>query len=649
MVNADSPGPGAEQPTQPVPVHGPERRVERLERRIEKAERRYGQANQSAGGAQPAPSAAQIQPGVAQQQAIQAAQVAHAIQIGPQQRGTAPVRRLGSQPQSQPQTQSQPQSQSQSHLAGGRSGSYPRPGPPAGTAGPAPAEQGRDARRHHGGLHRRKLRLTGMRTRLLAGFAAVALATASIITGSSYLLMRTNLIKQVQSNAQSQLVEDVDTNGAQMAAASSGQQLSALANQVARNGGIVVLKSDNGTGTSDSAFELGQVPKAFQTAAQAGLVQERVLVDGTPYELTGAKIAPDGPEIYLFTSLASEQAVLNKLVTIGVASAGLALFAAIIVAFLATRNVLVPIRRLGLAARRLGEGDLDVRLEVKGADEIADVSRTFNETAAALARSMDELRAMDAASRRFVADVSHELRTPLTAMTAVTEVLEDVDGADLTTMSAAHLIANETKRLARLVEDLMEISRFDAGTAAMRLEDINLPELLAATLAARGWTAKAAVTSPTVLGVVVDARRLDVVIANLVGNALRHGGEPVAVDVWEDEGWATVQVADSGPGVPPDALPHIFDRFYKADRARGRSEGSGLGLSIAFENARMHGGALSVRNRAEGGAVFTFRFPVQPASAQQPSPGLAGLPDSRPGGRGPAHRTGGGQVEEVNA
>ncbi|HEY3871509.1 MAG TPA: HAMP domain-containing sensor histidine kinase, partial [Actinocrinis sp.] len=367
----------------------------------------------------------------------------------------------------------------------------------------------------------------------------------------------------------------------------------------------------------------------------------------------GAQLA-NGPEIYLFTSLASEQAVLTKLITIGVASAGLALFAAIIVAFLATRNVLVPIRRLGLAARRLGEGDLDVRLEVEGADEIADVSRTFNETAAALARSMDELRAMDAASRRFVADVSHELRTPLTAMTAVTEVLEDVDGADQTTVSAAHLIANETKRLARLVEDLMEISRFDAGTAAMRLEDINLPELVSATLDARGWSAKATVTAPVRLGVVVDARRLDVVIANLVGNALKHGGEPVAVDVWEDNGWATVQVTDSGPGVPPEALPHIFDRFYKADRARGRSEGSGLGLSIAFENARMHGGELSVRNRAERGAVFTFRFPVRAGAAEPELPtGLAGLPESRPGGLGSGSwrrpPSGSGQAQEVKA
>src|SRR5436305_143771 len=250
--------------------------------------------------------------------------------------------------------------------------------------------------------------------------------------------------------------------------------------------------------------------------------------------LSGTRIRPGAPHVSLFAALGSGQAILTELMTSGSVSGGLALLGAALVAFRATRSVLVPIRRLGHAARMLGQGDLDVRVEVKGTGEIADVSQTFNETAEALARSMDELRAMDASSRRFVADVSHELRTPLTAMTAVTEVLEDVESADPTTISAAHLIANETKRLARLVEDLMEISRFDAGTAAMRIEDINLPELIEATLATRGWTNKVIVNAPSPLPTKIDARRMDVVIANLVGNALKHGGEPVALTVTDD-------------------------------------------------------------------------------------------------------------------
>jgi len=476
-----------------------------------------------------------------------------------------------------------------------------------------PAVREREARKRHTGVHRRRLRLSGMRTRLFAGFAAVAVITAAIITSASYILIRDALQSRVESNANTQLVADVQQNGTQLQASTSGQTDVQIADTMAKsgNGGVsvIVLITPHGTSASNSQFGSQDIPKTFQNAAQQQVVQERTVVNGTPYVLTGTRIRPNGPEIYLFTSLESEQAILTELITIGAVSGGLALLGAGGVAFLATRNVLVPIRRLGHAARMLGQGDLDVRLEVKGTDEIADVSRTFNETAEALARSMDELRAMDAASRRFVADVSHELRTPLTAMTAVTEVLEDVEDADPTTISAAHLIANETKRLARLVEDLMEISRFDAGTAAMRIEVINLPELIEATLATRGWTAKVAVSAPALLATRIDARRMDVVIANLVGNALKHGGEPVALNLFDDGRYVIVQVADSGPGIPAEALPHIFDRFFKADKARGRSEGSGLGLSIAFENARMHGGELSAGNRPEGGAVFTLRFP----------------------------------------
>ncbi|HEV3168913.1 MAG TPA: HAMP domain-containing sensor histidine kinase [Actinocrinis sp.] len=464
-------------------------------------------------------------------------------------------------------------------------------------------------RRRRGGLHRRRFRLSGMRTRLFIGFAAVALITAAIITGSSYFLLRDSLLNRVASGAATELTDAVQLAGQQLIQSTSGPQDAQIASQLAKRGGYFVLVTPRGSAQSNSDIGIQDIPPSFMDAAKTELAQQRVIVRGVPYELTGTTLQSGGPQMFLFTPLDDEQNILTELITIGSVSGGLALVGAAGVAFLATRNVLVPIRRLGHAARMLGQGDLDVRLEVKGTDEIADVSHTFNETAAALARSMDELRAMDAASRRFVADVSHELRTPLTAMTAVTEVLEDVESADPTTISAAHLIANETKRLARLVEDLMEISRFDAGTAAMRVEDINLAELIEATLATRGWTSKVMVTAPPLVPARVDARRIDVVVANLVGNALKHGGEPVALQLYDQGEYVVVQVADSGPGIPAEALPHIFDRFYKADKARGRSEGSGLGLSIAFENARMHGGELSARNRPEGGAVFTLRFP----------------------------------------
>jgi two-component system sensor histidine kinase MtrB len=469
------------------------------------------------------------------------------------------------------------------------------------------------------GLHRRGWRLGGIRPRLFAGFAAVAVITAVIITSASYYLTRTVMLDKAQQTAVSNLTDDFNAYGDQLQAggtaaskqfeeATIANSLHQVADTIAKNGDAVVIISPT-VGTISSNSNLDDVPADFKRAAGGSMVQERTTIGGTTYILTGATLQPSGVQMYTFTDLSQEQHVLDNLVLIGAFSTLLALVGATFVAFFASRNILLPIRRLGMAARRLGRGELDVRLEVNGSDELADVSRTFNETARALAFSMEELRAMDAASRRFVADVSHELRTPLTAMTAVTEVLEDVEDADPTTVSAAHLIANETKRLARLVEDLMEISRMDAGTAGMRVEDVNLPELIEASIEARGWGGKVRVRAPRMLPVRVDARRIDVVLANLCGNALKHGGEPVELTVHEYPDELLIEVADNGPGIPQDALPHIFERFYKADKARGRSEGSGLGLAIAWENARLHNGDLSARNRPEGGAVFTFRLP----------------------------------------
>ena len=476
------------------------------------------------------------------------------------------------------------------------------------------------------GLHRRGLKLTGIRPRLFAGFAAVAVITAVIITGASYYLTRAVMLDKAQQTAVQDLTDDfaaysdqLQTGGKNSSQhfedATVANALRQVANTIAKSGDDVVIISPT-VGAIFSNLNISDVPDAFRQAATDQMVQERTSIGGTPYILTGATLESSGVQMYTYTDLSQEQHVLDNLVLIGSVSTLLALLGATVVAFFASRNILLPIRRLGMAARRLGRGELEVRLEVSGTDELADVSRTFNETARALAMSMEELRAMDAASRRFVADVSHELRTPLTAMTAVTEVLEDVEDADPTTVSAAHLIANETKRLARLVEDLMEISRMDAGTAGMRVEDVNLPELIEATIEARGWSEKVRVHAPHVLPVRVDARRVDVVLANLCGNALKHGGEPVDLIVHEYHDALLIEVADHGPGIPPDALPHIFERFYKADKARGRSEGSGLGLAIAWENARLHNGELSARNRPEGGAVFTFRLPRHRTTAE---------------------------------
>ena len=284
------------------------------------------------------------------------------------------------------------------------------------------------------------------------------------------------------------------------------------------------------------------------------------------------------------------------------------------------------------------EGKLDTRLEVKGADELADLSQTFNDMAARLEESMAELRRLESNARRFAADVSHELRTPLAAMSAVTDVLdEDADSLDPDTASAVRLISQETGKLARMVEDLMEVSRFDAGAAALHLDEVDVAETIRKTLQARAWQKRVSADLPADVRARLDPRRLDVVVANLVGNALHHGGEPVRVRLHAPEPGADrllIEISDSGPGIDPEVLPHVFDRFYKADSARARSEGSGLGLAIAQENVRLHGGTMRAANAPEGGAVFTVDLPLRHEEAGEPT--ADGTPARRTttGGRG---------------
>jgi len=310
------------------------------------------------------------------------------------------------------------------------------------------------------------------------------------------------------------------------------------------------------------------------------------------------------------------------------AAAGLLLATITGLAFAASRRVLGPVRRLAEAARRMSGGDLSVRVEPRGRDEVAQLVEAFNTMALALQDKVGELERMETRARQFAGDVSHELRTPLTAMTAVADILGDEAAAGADATAAAHLVGQEIRHLNRLVEDLIEISRFDAGSAQLIAEDTSVAAAVQGCLRARNW-AGVCCAVPDGLTVRLDRRRFDVVVANLVGNALRHGAPPVTV-------WASIQagraggsdlvleVRDHGPGLPAGAIGHVFDRFYKADSARARSEGSGLGLAIAQENARLHGGQIDAANSAEGGAVFTVRLPATLARRQVPALRQAG-------------------------
>ncbi|WP_410813697.1 ATP-binding protein [Micromonospora sp. 067-2] len=464
---------------------------------------------------------------------------------------------------------------------------------------------------------------SSLRVRLLLAFALLGVITTAAVASGSYFQARTVILQQAQDAAVAALTDQLAEVYPIRQLPPTQDELETLAQRLTdREGYAVVFYRDMRAQSGLTAEPL--TPELRQAVSSGVIAWQRVTRDGEPMLLIGTQLTLDGPdgvslpsglEVYAVRSLASEQQSIDRLATLAWLTGGLSLVLAVLLALLAARGVLRPVRELGRAARRLGEGDLTTRLTVRGADELADVARTFNDTAGTIERQVGELRRMEADARRFVADVSHELRTPLAAMTAVTDVLDE-EAALLPGDAgrAARLVSQETQSLTQLVNDLIEVSRFDSGTARLALDDVDVAAAVTATLRIRCWTDRVRAELPPGVIARLDPRRLDVMVANLVGNAFRHGTEPVSVRLRAEPDWISIEVRDQGPGLDPEVLPHVFGRFYKADTARTRSEGSGLGLAIAWENARLHRhagqpGSLVAGNDPTGGAVFTLRLP----------------------------------------
>ncbi|MCD9141178.1 ATP-binding protein [Streptomyces albireticuli] len=470
---------------------------------------------------------------------------------------------------------------------------------------------------------------SGLRARLVVAFLLVAALSALTTAGLTFREARTAILKRTQDTAVSALRSQVNSQIPDYAFPPSQQKLLELTHGLTRAGEaqhwIIHVRHGNGP-MVPSADVKAIIPQGLQKKVRNGIAAfQRMDIDGNAWLAIGLPVtyadngAPSGLEVYAQIPLREDEINVRALVQAAQSGAVPGVALAAVPALIAARGVLRPVRELRRATRKIAAGELDTRLKVTGRDELADLSRTFNDMAEALEENVAELRRMEANSRRFAADVSHELRTPLAAMTAVVDVLDDDAGSlDPDTAYAVRLISEETGKLARMVEDLMEISRFDAGAAALHLDEVDVAETVRKTLQARGWQEKVSVDLPEGVRARLDPRRIDVVVANLVGNALKHGGEPVGVTVRVAEGKTPgagerllIEIADRGRGIDPEVLPHVFERFFKADSARARSEGSGLGLAITLENVRLHDGTVRAANRPEGGAVFTVDLPLR--------------------------------------
>jgi two-component system OmpR family sensor kinase/two-component system sensor histidine kinase BaeS len=274
-------------------------------------------------------------------------------------------------------------------------------------------------------------------------------------------------------------------------------------------------------------------------------------------------------------------------------------------------RLVVPLSDLVQAADAVAEGDLSARVEETGRGPMGRLLRAFN-------RMTSELEQADKRRRNLTADVAHELRTPLHIVQGNLEGV--LDGVYAPTDEHIRATLAETRSLGRLIEDLRVLSLAEAGELPLMRERIDVAELLADVQTSFSGQAEAAGVALTIaplsapLAVTGDAGRLDQVLSNLVANALRHtpAGGQVMLSAIESQHRVEISVNDTGPGISEEDLPYVFDRFWRGDRARDRSAGhSGLGLAIARQLARAHGGELTVVSRPGAGATFTLTLPKE--------------------------------------
>jgi len=329
-----------------------------------------------------------------------------------------------------------------------------------------------------------------------------------------------------------------------------------------------------------------------------------VLQQGLPIQVSGRTVG------YLLSSSGPrEEEFRTKLNQSILLAGGVAGVLAILLGLILTRSLVKPLRVVRDAARRIGAGELSHRVPVASRDEIGDLAAQFNEMAEALERD-EQLR------RQMMADIAHELRTPLSVIRGQVEALQD----GVFALSAENIapIHDQTLLLGRLVEDLRDLALAEAGRLPLECAEVAVDRLIRRVVEAfqprarEKGLALSAELPESLPPALADAQRLEQVLGNLLNNALQHTsqGGTITVRAWEEPGRVSFAVQDNGVGIAAEDLPHIFERFYRSDKARSRANGStGLGLSIAKQLIEAHEGTISVESAPGKGSTFTVRLP----------------------------------------
>lgn len=398
-----------------------------------------------------------------------------------------------------------------------------------------------------------------------------------------------------------------------------------------------IIVVDNGDGSLTTAPEGFRVPAELRRYVSEGQVSYQFTpverADGTVYDalLIGSPTESDipGAQVYLALSMESEASTMALLRGL-LSTAGVVVLVLLVgIAWLATQQVILPIRSASRTAQRLAGGHLRERMVVEGEDEMARLAMSFNDMADKLVRQINQLEEYGNLQRQFTSDVSHELRTPLTTVRMAADMIaSDSESLAPHTRRASELMTRELDKFEDLLGDLLEISRHDAGVADLSETQIdvrsslesawNQVEHLADKLNVR--VRFTGLDEP--LTIAGDSRRIERILRNLLANAIDHSeGNPVLVNAAANDHAIAITIADRGVGLKEGQEDLVFHRFWRADVSRKRhSGGTGLGLAIAREDAQLHGGILDAIGELGVGSTFRLVLPRTPRGPVDPAP-----------------------------
>jgi signal transduction histidine kinase len=461
-------------------------------------------------------------------------------------------------------------------------------------------------------------RLRGIRARLTVTLVALVALTAALLGVGSYVVVDNGLHEQVRADAEREATFDLTVVAPRFGLGTSPSSDAVLASRILdtfRTRGVTALvdfgPDQDPIGPDDAVVSLSGLRVTLSgIVAEGRLAFAWTTVADRPSLVVAGRLPPAGPDFYFVRDTTQLEATLQQLrLALGGIALGLVVVA-VLVARRVARGVLAPVDAAARAAGRIEGGDLSARIPVASGDEFGTWAERFNRMAASLADTIGRLEAAQVQNRRFVADVAHELRTPLAALVAEASILRaDLGALPADSRRAGELLVDDVARLRGLVDELMELSRFDAAAEQLAVEPVDLRGLVRRIVAGR--LPEARLRFPEVALVAeTDPRRIERILVNLLDNAREHGGG-AAVDVGLEQraDEVVIAVADGGPGIAPDQLERIFERFFKGDLSRATG-GSGLGLAIASEHAAVLGGRLVAEAPEGGGLRIELHLPV---------------------------------------